>query len=258
MKRMLKHIALNGQVCLFMLISLTSTFGQTGDCLNEDNNLLEKYWASREDLRNNFVVNSIDEVTGDLLSDGIGTFDCDNNTYTMFGQGIPANYIVANPNASNEDNNYENTAHWGDATIYLGRYIATLCTEYELLGRNGQIAAKKRTLNELFLALQAYRRINMTANRLYRRYQECTGIDCPAAPDLSGYSGFFIRDDVRWSLEEQFSDDWEDENNISSSWIADSECYNVEFKDSNGYAFDYPCDTTGVPCQFQGCRNLCT
>ncbi len=255
---MLKHIALNGQVCLFMLISLTSTFGQTGDCLNEDNNLLEKYWASREDLRNNFVVNSIDEVTGDLLSDGIGTFDCDNNTYTMFGQGIPANYIVANPNASNEDNNYENTAHWGDATIYLGRYIATLCTEYELLGRNGQIAAKKRTLNELFLALQAYRRINMTANRLYRRYQECTGIDCPAAPDLSGYSGFFIRDDVRWSLEEQFSDDWEDENNISSSWIADSECYNVEFKDSNGYAFDYPCDTTGVPCQFQGCRNLCT
>jgi hypothetical protein len=196
-------------------------------------------------------------VTGDLLSDGIGIFDCDNNTYTMFGQGVPANYIEAFPTPSTDTSNSQNTAHWGDATIYLGRYIATLCTEYELLGRNGQIAARKRTLNELFLALQAYKRLDMTANRLYRRYQECTGINCPATPDLSRYSGFFIRDDVRWPLQDQFSEEWEYENEVSSDWIDNSECFNVEIKE-NEIAYDYPCDTTGVPCRFQRCNTLLT
>ncbi|MBL7829087.1 MAG: hypothetical protein JNJ57_20800 [Saprospiraceae bacterium] len=130
----------------------------------------------------------------------------------------------------------------------LGWYLVTLATEYELLRQNGESVEAQRTLEDLFLALQAYRRLDITANCLVKqRYDEITDHfevenclelepfgnrvypyclcgekyhnkqcdqdntwfstnndhmdipakeNCPWQPDLSGYSGFFIRSDA--------------------------------------------------------------
>ena len=152
---------------LFVLLLLAFVSWNKGhsQCPYETNNFLEKYWASRENFRNNFIANPIDEQTGDLLSDGIGIWDCDRNMYSMAGVGIPANFIKMTHLTIPTGDNW-NTVQYGDATYGLGRYIAMFSTEYELLSQNGQDQAKKRTLNELFLALQAYRRLDMTANRI--------------------------------------------------------------------------------------------
>jgi hypothetical protein len=227
--------------CFFlMLLPMSSVFSQ---CPDEDNNFLDKYWASKNTLENDFVLNAMDDETGDLLNDGIGIWDCNTNTYTMSGYGIPANFIRMSPVSGDA---IQSTAHWGDGTIYLGRYIAMLCTEYELLRRNGQTAMKKKTLNQLFLALQAYKRLDMTANKLYGRYLECIGEPCGfGGVDLSGYSGFFLRDDVRWLFQNEWPNEWNNEHDVSSDFINEENCQNIDES--------IPCAFSSTPCTFFEC-----
>ncbi len=146
-----------------------------------------------------------------------------------------------------------------EAPHQLGWYLVTLASEYELLRQNGQVEEQQRTLEEIFLALQAYRRLDITANCLVKeRYdeitagyevencdiwvlnhhyqddaclcgekyhnQQCPGDNkwhfdipckrnCPWSPDLSGYSGFFIRQDATQE-QEALNDYSEDKWNI--------------------------------------------
>ncbi|WP_187288187.1 hypothetical protein [Saprospira grandis] len=69
---------------------------------------------------------------------------------------------------------------WGDATIHLGLYMATLALEAKLLEQKGQ--DRSACLKELWLALEAYDRLDKQAE---------TFLGLP--PSLNG---FFIRDDV--------------------------------------------------------------
>ncbi len=134
-------------------------------------------------------------------------------------------------------------------------YWTTLATEYALLIQNGQTEEAQRTLEELYLGLQAYRRMDMLANCMAQeRYEEitadfevedCSGHinpnpgpvyiepclcgpkyvaspgafnenfmtvterNCPFQADLSGYTGFSLREDGTQALEalNDFSED---------------------------------------------------
>lgn len=147
-----------------------------------------------------------------------------------------------------------NVLEYGSETPHqLAWYLITLATEYEMLRVNGQEEEQQRTLEEIFLALQAYRRLDITANCLVKqRYDEiaaafevsptppasysclcmpkyqnpqCAGADwkwdfdhhcygtCPWSPDLSGYSGFSLRADATQE-QESLNDFSEDKWNV--------------------------------------------
>lgn len=155
-------------------------------------------------------------------------------------------------------NSKHNSLELGSETPHqMGWYWITLASEYALLQQNGQEEEAQRTLEELFLALQAYRRLDMMANCLAdERYDEITAdfevencsvgfapphtgdclcgskytsgslhdpapddldtpcVDsCDFAPNLSGYSGFFVREDAVQDLE-ALHDPSEDKWNI--------------------------------------------
>ncbi|MFN0033629.1 MAG: hypothetical protein ACKVUS_01095 [Saprospiraceae bacterium] len=175
-----------------------------------------------------------------------GMDDRNNPSSDFFNQacadGGPSPGTSHNPPGNGNDPPFTTDKHnyleYGSETPHqIGWYLVTLATEYELLGRNGQYEEQQRTLEDLFLALQAYRRLDITANCLVKeRYDEITnGVEvcpdggqvvesclcmekyhnhqcegwlpwkwnfdieckanCPWSPDLSGYSGFFIRAD---------------------------------------------------------------
>ncbi|MCU0560445.1 MAG: hypothetical protein MUD16_09665 [Desulfobacterales bacterium] len=170
--------------------------------------LLQRYWSSRHSLREHFVRNAMD-AEGNLTGDGIGTWDDQKRRYSYAGYGLPMAQLVMThtpPGGNGRPNYFRN----GDMPLNLGRSIALLATEYELLGRSGQLQAQKRSLNELFLALQAYRRLDMTANRLWRIRLDACGGPCNWQPDLSGASGWFIRDDIPGDFHERFPADQPD------------------------------------------------
>lgn len=183
--------------------------------------LLTRYWTSRQIQREHFLRNELD-AEGGLLGDGIGDWLPAQRRYAKAGFGIPANYRIMAHDTRPEcdadvdtqnDPGLKNVLAFGDATIQLGRHIALLATEYHLLGKSGQLEAQKRTLNELFLALQAYRRLDMTANRLWKlKMDHCGPSGCAWQPDLTGHSGWFIRDDVPFDFYRNFpadvADDW--------------------------------------------------
>ncbi len=93
----------------------------------------------------------------------------------------------------------------GDATIRLGRYFGVLATEFALLSANNQTIAMQKTLDELYLALQAYRRLDKTANQYVSRayHLQCSDSEI----NTTGFSGFFLRDDIPATFHEEFEDD---------------------------------------------------
>jgi hypothetical protein len=185
-----------------------------------DLQLLENYWNTRDLMRSRFTRNTLDE-NGNFTSDGIGSWDPVAMRFTDAGYGLPAAHLNMNHHPewevdclSNPSGN--NVLSYGADTPYaLGQVIALLCTEYELLKQNGQENAAELTLKELFLALQAYRRMDMTANMLMHEYnQNCGDPNCEWEPDLTGYSGFFVRSDVTSDFHTNFDnsnqpDDWQ-------------------------------------------------
>ena len=96
---------------------------------------------------------------------------------------------------------------WGDGTVNLGHYLAVLATEYTLLTQNEQTIQANKTLEELFLALQAYRRLDITANRLEEERARIRGISCAKeALQFDGFSGWFIREDAPSTIWQDFKD----------------------------------------------------
>lgn len=78
--------------------------------------------------------------------------------------------------------NEQRVGQWADAVWWQGHYLAVLATEYALKQRAGESA--EATLQELRLALDVYRRLDLSAER-------CFGDTTPQSPN-----GFYIRDDV--------------------------------------------------------------
>ena len=76
----------------------------------------------------------------------------------------------------------ERVGQWADAIWWQGQYLAVLATEYALKQRSGESTAA--TLKELHLALEVYRRLDLSAER-------CFGDTLPQQPN-----GFYIRDDL--------------------------------------------------------------
>ena len=78
--------------------------------------------------------------------------------------------------------NGERVGQWADAVWWQGHYLAVLATEYALKQRVGEDT--DATLQELRLALEVYRRLDLCAER-------CFGDTLPQE-----LNGFYIRDDV--------------------------------------------------------------
>ncbi len=213
----MKYVSL--LTCLFYFFS---AFSQTHPCPDA----LSRYWEFKDRLHKHFV-------RLDHWGDGIGTWDNDRLQYSKAGYSLPASslrvqktgcnywqYSYYNCYASPEITSncqVSNVLRWGDTTIDLGYYLAMLATEYELLSRNGQFEQRDKTLHEIWLALQAYRRLDMTANRIYHKWKEKYDSGCRILQssgmcghsaedvDFSGYSGFFVRDDVPNSIHHFFN-----------------------------------------------------
>ncbi|MCE7926692.1 MAG: T9SS C-terminal target domain-containing protein [Haliscomenobacteraceae bacterium CHB4] len=245
-----------------------------------------KYWQYRENFNQHFIL--LDRDSTGCVGDGIGQQSGDSCEFSKAGYSLPATSIVQVPDGAwgmrdrnpepNEDQTFKNGTcadagpspgtHWQHDSILpkthnylemgsetphqMGWYWATLATEYELLRLNGQHEEAQRTLEELFLGLQAYRRLDMQAQCLARkRYNEIRDnfeveqcdpytnplLDCLCGekywmpdfehsnfgvpcingcdwqPDLSGYSGFYLREDATQGLE-VLHDPSEDRYNI--------------------------------------------
>jgi len=147
---------------------------------------LYKYWEYKERLHDKFVVI-------DWGGDGMGTFIKEEFRFERSGYSIPAVELrgaglgfgaqAAETGQLSEDNNLVEkerfgVLRWGDGTVNLGHYLAVLATEYALLAQNEQTIQANKTLEELFLALQAYRRLDITANRLEEERARIRGISC--------------------------------------------------------------------------------
>jgi hypothetical protein len=70
--------------------------------------------------------------------------------------------------------------NWGDATIWLGMYLEVLATEYAMFTQLG--LDTQETLNDLYLALEAFNRVDEAAELVFD--------ETPAR------DGFYLRDDV--------------------------------------------------------------
>lgn len=124
---------------------------------SQSNLLSEKYFSYRTRLVNEFML-------------GVGR---------DFGMSMPASM------RNTHDSIYSGreTIKWGDATIDLSYYIATLAMEYKLLTDE---VKQQQTLRELFYALEAFNRLDYYAEEYFN-----------AAPSLNG---FFVRSDVGRNL----------------------------------------------------------
>ena len=221
--------------------------------------LAAKYWQYRENLNKHFLL--INRDSAGCVGDGIGQQGAGSCVFSKAGYSLPATSINMAQNGGDqggyksredgiwqntpcadagpspgvsEDNAKHNYLDMGSETPHqMGWYWVVLATEYELLRRNGQYEEARRTLEELFLGLQAYRRLDMQAQcMVQRRYAEITEnfevepcgnwyclcgekyrkgghkhfdspcfLDCDFTPQLDGYSGFFLREDATQGLE---------------------------------------------------------
>jgi hypothetical protein len=132
---------------------------------NTEQELNIKYWTMRERFRKYFV--SIGKAPG---------------------QSIPvskrqSNALSGGNRCGGIYSNSDGWMSWGDATGYLGDYMATLATEYALLSQENKNTTA--TLNELYYAINAMDRLDGFAEPVFSNNN--------LAPD---YNGFFIRDDV--------------------------------------------------------------
>lgn len=156
--QLLKKVALGAAV---LLLQPNCYIAQDSETI-----LNQKYWTMRERFRKYFI--------------SIGKNE---------GQSIPvAKRQNGNYGGNRCSNLYSNSSgwmSWGDATGYLGDYMATLATEYALLVQEGKNTAA--TLNELYYAINALDRLDGFAEFTFD-------------PSKSiNYNGFFLRDDVTQS-----------------------------------------------------------
>lgn len=190
-----------------------------------ERNLFEKYNTYKELFYSNFI-------RIDWGGDGIGKFIERDSSFVNFGFyeksgfSLPAaahhptknrywwgtdpttavnkSLCNLNPDLSNDIG----LLAWSeDSGLYLGLYLAMLSTEYELLKRDNQQLQMKMTLEEIYLALQAFRRLNMTANRWITQYLEALpSLKCVDdwTEQTNGYSAITIRSDIPYHFWREF------------------------------------------------------
>jgi len=210
------------KILLLFFICSSTIYAQK----EQKNDLFYKYWQYKERFYKNFI-------RIDWGSDGIGKFEeietgnpAWYGRYEKAGYSLPASthhptrnnyWWPTDPNTPfkqshcnlNPDLSTENgVLAWSEDTGgYLGLYLAVLASEYALLVQNGEKLQAEKTLEEIYLALQAFRRLNMTANRWVTRYLAVVpDFECKKdwTEDLSGYSGLTIRCDVPYRFWKEF------------------------------------------------------
>jgi hypothetical protein len=168
------------QILVFLVLSCNS-IGIICQVTNEDQQNLEKYWKYRDRLNTYFMK--------------IGSGD---------GQSIPMSCRIPGWDAAGGyetiDIPHEDvtTLEWKDATISLGYFFIVLDTEFKLLSKSGQNV--QSTLNELYYAMQAFNRIDMTAEGYLAG-------NPTAESNPEDLNGFFLRDGVRHEMALNFAND---------------------------------------------------
>lgn len=121
---------------LSILLMGLKTFSQT------NNTNKQKYWDYRDRFKKWYI---------NISKDPGGSQPMEVRGMSRFG----GNYTSGN----NYFPNQTSWMQWGDnVTLHLGYYISTLAMEYKLLKKNGQDT--KSTLNEIYYALEALKRID--------------------------------------------------------------------------------------------------
>ena len=186
-------------ILLFLLTRSEAARSQA--CSRES--ITAKYWQYKENLTRHFMMIDRDELNG-CINDGIGQDQSDPCTCSRSGFSLPATSIDQRANGSHGLGDRNNAAlypewydpdcaeagpspgtDWDNSLVHnvlsvgsetphqMSWYWITLATEYALLKKNGQEHEAQRTLEDLFLGLQAYRRLDITANCLAKeRYDE--------------------------------------------------------------------------------------
>jgi hypothetical protein len=144
------------------LMAAWQVFGQTVDEAN-----LQKYWKYRDQLKTRFT----------RIGDG-------------HGFSIPASVIIPHRQygQGQVDQSAGSIIQWRDATISLAHYWIVLASEYKLLEQNQQDV--QPTLNELYYALYAFKRLDRKAEGYLRG-------NINAIADPANENGSFIRGDQR-------------------------------------------------------------
>lgn len=240
----------------------------TADLPIGDKSLILKYWQYRELFYKHFII--IDRDAYGCIHDGIGLsktrpYLCSKESYSLPATSLSIMWSGAD--AFGDRNNSHSVfydpacmvnVHWqnsdrhnilnlsSETSFQLGWYIMMLATEYENLRRFGDEVSMKKTLEELFLALQTIRRLDIQAqiifDELYAKRKlsnnnpTCTicpqefavddnhktllktkfNKDCNFEPQLDGYFGFLIREDATQLLGEKLHDNTEGKWNIDA------------------------------------------
>lgn len=171
-------------------------------CLTGQHTLDQKYERYRDRLMNEYVLIDWD-------SDAIGSYIDSLGYYEYAGYSLPASGIFPVPKAeqyweyeypncrdNNDVSSDPNVMKWADGTLHLGYYWAVLATDYALAMQRGDTLRAQQSAHELFLALQAYRRLDLTGQRIAMQWNREEERRCDEQIFLTGYSGFFARDDV--------------------------------------------------------------
>ena len=252
-----------------------SAFGQ--QCQEEG--LRRKYKIYKQRFYKHFI--AIDRSEKGCVNDGIGLVLSKDSTVCHFnkqGYGLPATNLWIAPNGAGvvgmrlnnrmdrdcnnfgiswsikgEDvhqkpNHKFNWLEFGSETLSeLGWWFVTLATEYEIKGRQGDKKGEQATLEEIFLSLQALRRLDMQAqhiidrayakrqggellcskeqaliskagwwNNCHRNWDVKVKKDAHFSPDFSGYNGFLIRADAGQDLEKIFHDSTDEAWNVDA------------------------------------------
>jgi hypothetical protein len=249
-----KNMQILGTRCILFvivfLLTANASFAQESypyTCDVDFSALTAKYWQYRENFNKHFIKIDRNEAAG-CVNDGIGQNPNETCKLGKNGLSLPATSINLGPAhaggserklpwqqpptlLTDEDcfgpNFYDapsyNYLDMGSETLtQLGWYIMMLCTEYELFRRNNQVDDQKETLEELFLALQSIKRLDIMANcylaDLYKlRLPDAPVALCPPVfltnpdrpnfyawvvpscnftPQTDGYSGFLLREDA--------------------------------------------------------------
>ncbi len=250
-------------IAVGVLTTLSSdAYSQHGAC---DLDQLEmKYRRYRTRLTRSFI--KIDRHESGCIGDGIGQAVHDPCAFEKAGYSLPATALVIswsgidalkNRNQPRNGNPFldihcADGVHWdqknairfnyldigSETPSQLGWYMVMLCMEYERYRLMNQADLQRRSLEELYLALQALRRLDMqaqcAAEKLYEHLrlnnkQRCCekyfgrqkGLveihsfltsgrfspSCDFKKQLDGYNGFFIRADAPQSLREDLHDE---------------------------------------------------
>jgi hypothetical protein len=264
------------QILLIMLYYLSGAIPLKAQTCSEAT-LFQKYWQYKKTYEKHFIVQDRDPVFG-CINDGIGFSQASGTTsscnFEKQGYGLPATHHVISPvgwgmpgaeinerfgnDHPLKDVDCGGTLSYGDeppgtprkhnfidfgseTLTQLGWHFVTLATEYELLGRSGQVEQQKKVLEEIFLGLQAIRRLDMQAQCMlkemydtrnqgqlicdkpytttkwgdknpfnsppcHKNFDAKINTDCNYTPDMSGYSGFMIRSDAPQGLDELLHD----------------------------------------------------